>query len=203
MFRREGFARARLEDVAVEVGINRASLYYYVGTKEELLVALIEQPAYTMTRHCREALDSDSPADDKLRRALHAYIEDLANSPEVFLLFSESQHLGAIPEAQDIVANADALAKRKDAIVRFMKAYRETITYMYSDNPQVMKDYGEFAGVSEAMARRVRDEFFPQSLVDPNEIHGLDGLMADAVALKFIPAPLTKEQVADLIQIVK
>jgi TetR/AcrR family transcriptional regulator, cholesterol catabolism regulator len=28
------------------VGINRASLYYYVGTKEELLVALIEEPAY-------------------------------------------------------------------------------------------------------------------------------------------------------------
>jgi AcrR family transcriptional regulator len=117
VFRREGFARARLEDVAVEVGINRASLYYYVGTKEELLVALIEQPAYTMTRHCREALDSDSPADDKLRRALHAYIEDLANSPEVFLLFSESQHLGAIPEAQDIVANADAYGKTLLAIV--------------------------------------------------------------------------------------
>jgi len=74
VFRREGFARARPEDVAVEVGINRASLYYYVGTKEELLVALIEQPAYTMTRHCREALESDAPADEKLRRALRAYI---------------------------------------------------------------------------------------------------------------------------------
>ena len=31
-----------------------------------------------------------------------------------------------------IVANADALAKRKDVIVRFMQAYRETIDYMYS-----------------------------------------------------------------------
>ena len=74
VFSREGFARARPEDVAVEVGINRASLYYYAGTKEELLVALIEQPAYTMTRHCREALESDAPADEKLRRALRAYI---------------------------------------------------------------------------------------------------------------------------------
>jgi AcrR family transcriptional regulator len=74
VFSREGFARARPEDVAFEVGINRASLYYYVGTKEELLVALIEQPAYTMTRHCREALESDAPADEKLRRALRADI---------------------------------------------------------------------------------------------------------------------------------
>jgi AcrR family transcriptional regulator len=106
-----------LEDVAVEVGINRASLYYYVGTKEELLVALIEQPALTMTRHCREALESDAPADEKMRRALRAYIEDLATHPEVFLLFSESQYLAAIPEARDIVANADAYGKTLLAIV--------------------------------------------------------------------------------------
>jgi NitT/TauT family transport system substrate-binding protein len=74
---------------------------------------------------------------------------------------------------------------------------------MYSDDPRVMKDYAEFAGVPEAVAKRVRDEFFPKSLVDPDEIRGLDGLMAEAVTLKFIPAPLTKEQVAELVQIVK
>jgi NitT/TauT family transport system substrate-binding protein len=102
-----------------------------------------------------------------------------------------------------IVANANALATRKDAIGRFMKAYRESIAYMYTDDPQVMKDYGEFAGVSEAMAKRVRDGFFPKSLLDPDEIHGLDGLMAEAVTLKFIPAPLTAAQVGELVQIVK
>src|SRR2546421_13064058 len=35
-----------------------------------------------------------------------------------------------------IVANTDGLAKRKDAIARFMDAYRETIEYMYGTNPQ-------------------------------------------------------------------
>ena len=102
-----------------------------------------------------------------------------------------------------VAANADVLAKRKDALRRFMAAYRETIAYMYSDDPRVMKDYGEFAGVSEDMARRVRDGFFPRSLVEPDEVHGLDSLMAEAVTLKFIPAPLTKEQVAELVQIQK
>jgi NitT/TauT family transport system substrate-binding protein len=100
-----------------------------------------------------------------------------------------------------IVANADALARRKDVIRRFMQAYHEAIEYMYSDNPQVMKDYAEFVGVSETVARRVRDDFFPKSLVWPDEIKGLDSLMQDAVELKFIPAPLTKEQLAELIQI--
>lgn len=50
-------------------------------------------------------------------------------------------------------------------------------------------------------AKRVRDEFFPKSLVNPDQIHGLDTLIPEAVNLKFIPAPLTKEQVAELIQI--
>jgi NitT/TauT family transport system substrate-binding protein len=100
-----------------------------------------------------------------------------------------------------LVANADALAKRKDVIERFMKAYRESIDYMYSSNPQVIADYAEFARVPEPMAKRVRDEFFPKGLVNPDQIHGLDSLMSEAVNLKFIPAPLSKEQTAELIQI--
>jgi NitT/TauT family transport system substrate-binding protein len=100
-----------------------------------------------------------------------------------------------------LVANADALVKRKEVIERFMKAYRESIDYMYSSNPQVMKDYAEFARISEPLAKRVRDEFFPKSLVNPDQIHGLETLIPEAVNLKFIPAPLTKEQIAELIQI--
>jgi NitT/TauT family transport system substrate-binding protein len=100
-----------------------------------------------------------------------------------------------------LVANADALVKRKDVIDRFMQAYRESIDYLYSSNPQVMKDYAEFARVSEPLAKRVRDEFFPKSLVSPDQIHGLDTLIPEAVNLKFISAPLTKEQIAELIQI--
>ena len=72
---------------------------------------------------------------------------------------------------------------------------------MYSDNPQVIKDYAAFVGVNEAMAKRVRDEFFPRSLVLPDEVKGLDSLMDDAVALKFISAPLSKQQIADLVQL--
>lgn len=101
-----------------------------------------------------------------------------------------------------VVANADALAKRKDAIARFMTAYREAIDYMYSNNPQVIKDYAEFVGVPEPLAKRVRDDFFPKSLVWPDEIKGLDTLMPEAVSLKFIPEPLTQAQLSELIQIV-
>jgi NitT/TauT family transport system substrate-binding protein len=100
-----------------------------------------------------------------------------------------------------IIANANALKTRRDAIRRFLQAYRETIDYMYSDNPQVITDYAEFAKITPALAKRVRDEFFPKSLMQMSEIKGLDALLVDAVELKYAPKPLTKEQVAELIQI--
>jgi NitT/TauT family transport system substrate-binding protein len=100
-----------------------------------------------------------------------------------------------------VVANADALEKKKEAIGRFMQAYRETIEYMYGSNPQVLKDYAEFVNVSEPLAKKVRDEFFPKALVSPDEIKGLDSLMEEAVTLKFIPAPLTAQQQAELIRL--
>jgi NitT/TauT family transport system substrate-binding protein len=100
-----------------------------------------------------------------------------------------------------IVANAQSLETKKDAIARFMEGYRETIDYMYSDNPQVLKDYAEFVKVPETMAKRVRDEFFPKNLVNPDEIKGLDTLVKEAVNLKFISEPLTQKQLAELVQI--
>ena len=100
-----------------------------------------------------------------------------------------------------IVANAQALEQRKDVFRRFMQAYRDSIDYMYGDSPQVIIDYAAFVGVPDSMARRVRDDFFPKSLVNPDEIKGLDSLMREAVGLKFITEPLTKAQLAQLIQL--
>jgi len=100
-----------------------------------------------------------------------------------------------------LIANTDTLAKRGQVLARFMDAYRETVDYMYSDNPQVIKDYAEFVGVSETVAKRVRDEFFPKSLLDPDEIKGLDVIVPEAVTLKYTATPLSKEQLAELIQI--
>jgi ABC-type nitrate/sulfonate/bicarbonate transport system substrate-binding protein len=100
-----------------------------------------------------------------------------------------------------MVANTEALKNRKEVIDRFMAAYRESIDYMYSDNPQVIADYAEFTKTPLAVAKQVRDEFFPKSLIDPDKIIGLDTLVPEAVNLKFIPAPLSKEQLAELIQI--
>lgn len=92
------------------------------------------------------------------------------------------------------------MQSRKDVIDRYMKAYRETIDWMYSD-PAALKTYAEFAGISEAKAKRIRDGYFPKASLSPDEITGLEEIVPDAVSLKFTTALLTKEQLADLIRI--
>ena len=99
-----------------------------------------------------------------------------------------------------VIANLQALQTRKDAIVRYMRGYRETVDWMYSD-PAALKTYAEFAGITEAKAKRIRDDYFPKSVLVPDKIVGIDLIMPEAVKLKFIPAPLTMEQLAELIQI--
>jgi NitT/TauT family transport system substrate-binding protein len=99
-----------------------------------------------------------------------------------------------------LTANAQALAARKPVFVEYMKAYRETIDYMYAD-PAALKIYAEFVGISEEKAKRTRDGFFPKQALNPDRIVGLDTIVNDAVQLKYTEKPLTKDQLADLIQI--
>ena len=94
----------------------------------------------------------------------------------------------------------DSNLVRKAAIEAYMRGYRETIEWMYS-NPAAIKTYAEFAGISEAMGKRIRDGFFPRESLSPDHIKGLDVIVKDAVALKFTATELTKEQLAELIQI--
>ncbi|MEO8739394.1 MAG: ABC transporter substrate-binding protein [Casimicrobiaceae bacterium] len=99
-----------------------------------------------------------------------------------------------------LITNAQTLQGRRPVIDRFMKAYRETIDFMYSSE-QALQIYAEFVGISIDMARRTRNDFFPKAAVDPDKIVGLDTIVPDAVALKYTATPLTKEQLAELIQI--
>ncbi len=98
------------------------------------------------------------------------------------------------------IANASYLQQRKDVVVRYMKAYRETIDCMYKEE-RCLKAYAEWLNISEAKAQRTRDDFFPGDAINPDKITGLDTIVKDAVELKFTAQPLTKEQLADLIQI--
>ena len=98
-----------------------------------------------------------------------------------------------------MIANARSLAQKADAVSRYMDAYRETLAWLYSD-PAALDAYAKWAGVSPALARQVRDEFYPRANMEPDRIRGLEALSQEAVGLKFMSAPLRPEQLATLVQ---
>src|SRR6478736_3059160 len=57
------------------------------------------------------------------------------------------------------IANAGWLEKHKDVVNRYMKAYRETVDYMYKD-PAALKVYADWLQITEAKAKRTRDDYF-------------------------------------------
>jgi NitT/TauT family transport system substrate-binding protein len=110
-----------------------------------------------------------------------------------------------IPRVRDktvdvMIASADTLQQRKDVLTRFLAAYRETVDWMYSD-AAAPKDYAEFAGVSEGIAQRLRTDFITKEMLSPDAILGLKDTLKEAFKAKYLWTPLSKQQVADLVQI--
>ena len=53
----------------------------------------------------------------------------------------------------------------------------------------------------EGLIKESIKEFHPKSAMQTDKMADLDGAIEDAVKLKFLEAPLTKEQIAEFLQI--
>lgn len=100
--------------------------------------------------------------------------------------------------ARFMTANAVALESRRPVFVRYLQAYREVVDWMYSDKAAV-KAFAEWARIPEAIAKLAPDDYYPKSNVLPDRIEGLDLSMADAVTFKYMAAPLSKDQLEQLV----
>jgi NitT/TauT family transport system substrate-binding protein len=96
------------------------------------------------------------------------------------------------------LTNLATLQNRRDALVRFHHAYKETIDWMYSD-PAALKQYSDFSKVPEKVVLKVR-ELMPKAALAPEQVVGIDQIMTEAIQNKFLQAPLSKEQLAELIR---
>jgi NitT/TauT family transport system substrate-binding protein len=97
------------------------------------------------------------------------------------------------------LTNVATLQNRKDALMRFHRAYKETIDWMYSD-PAALKHFSDYSGLPEKVVAKVRT-LLPKETMAPDRLVGVDQIISEAVSLKFLPAPLTPEQVKELVQI--
>ena len=101
---------------------------------------------------------------------------------------------------RSIIVNADALKNKRDAILRFVAAYREAVDWMYSD-PKAFEMYAAKIKRPVELVKDSAARFQPKETMQTEKFADLDGAVRDAVKLKFLDKPLTKEQLADFMQI--
>ncbi|QYB07069.1 TetR/AcrR family transcriptional regulator [Rhodococcus sp. USK10] len=90
VFRAKGFHATSVSEIAAEFGSDRASLYYYVGSKEELFEMVVEQAVLENVQMAEQIRDGAEEPGAKLREILIALMRSYdVNFPQLFVFLQE------------------------------------------------------------------------------------------------------------------
>lgn len=110
IFREKGYANGSLDDVAAALDIRKATLYYYVASKAELL-ELIFKRALDTSRRKIDSLQEISDPGERLRALIRHQIEVVTSDRSHFAVFFD--HLSV----------ADQAPKKSEQLRTLEKAY--------------------------------------------------------------------------------
>jgi len=114
LFAARGFEATRLEDVAEQVGIRRASIVYYFRDKRELYEAVLLDVFEGLLVEVRGALDGSAPLASRVDAAVSAWVEYVGRRPSLprLLLREVLDASGDAPVLRPQTAPFFALAQR-------------------------------------------------------------------------------------------
>jgi AcrR family transcriptional regulator len=93
-FQEKGYHATSMSDIANELGVNKAALYYYVENKESILCEIFNQAMNAVEPLVTEIRNSNIPIPDKIRRIIHVHIVSLIEEmPILTVFFTERNHL--------------------------------------------------------------------------------------------------------------
>jgi AcrR family transcriptional regulator len=94
VFVRRGTAGARMQEIADEAGVNKALLHYYFRSKSRLAAAVFQRVARGLFLRVSETLGSDAGIEDKVRRVVQLYLEQLTKTPyaPAYVISELNQH---------------------------------------------------------------------------------------------------------------
>ena len=83
LFHQKGFVATSLEDIAGEVGMYKGSLYHYITSKEDLLTAVVREPADQILADVRDLAGQDLSSSEKVRRLTRSLLRVLEENREM------------------------------------------------------------------------------------------------------------------------
>lgn len=122
VFRARGYDAGSLDDVAEALGLRKASLYYYVRSKAELLYLIFDRALSEGLATLEARCNAASPA-DRLRICIDHQVRLLASDTAMFKVFFENrpllseefEHAIQVKEARYLAHFVDAVTTATDA----------------------------------------------------------------------------------------
>jgi AcrR family transcriptional regulator len=103
VFRRDGFASTRIDDIARKVGVSRGTFYFHFPTKEDVLLELLREAEASVARAV-ETLPSSAPVKKVLETMCVAFAKQWEHERELF------------PEVGSVALRRAAATLRADAV---------------------------------------------------------------------------------------
>ena len=123
VYAEHGLAGARIDAIAAAASVNKALLYYYFKSKEELYQAVVGSQVREFQQQAREVLSAKGPAGPILLRYVSYHFDFMATHPHYPRIFQRMMMEGDAALERMIREHSIPLAKRLQALLeRGMKS---------------------------------------------------------------------------------
>ena len=106
-FKEKGFGATSVNDIAAGMGSDRASVYYYYGSKHEIYLDLIRQAVEQIVATAEAAAVDTAPATVRLRHLFVATMDGYERHYPYLHIFVQEDVRRLSPDSADAGANAD------------------------------------------------------------------------------------------------
>jgi len=93
VFASKGFHATSIQDLGGVAGLKAGGLYHYIGSKDELLVAICDELMEPLLGAVREITGASGTARDQLREVMHTWVEHVERRRDHMLVFQQERHV--------------------------------------------------------------------------------------------------------------
>lgn len=123
-FRRKGYTTSTTRELAEALGIQKASLYYHISGKEDLLFAICTESLERITNDVKAVADSE-PDETRLRRMIEAHVTSALNDRDMHAVMLTELRALSRERLRQVIDKRDAYERiLHDAIVADQAAGR-------------------------------------------------------------------------------
>jgi len=117
IFRRKGYHAASMQEIADAVGLYKGSLYYYVASKEELLVRLFEGRTEKVLAEVDAAASGAGTPRERLGAMARAYVLGVLRNLDSVHVYLREEHALPPPALQQVHREQKAMREHFERVI--------------------------------------------------------------------------------------